>query len=414
MQKPGEHISLWIKTAPSTDYPSLRKDTTVDVVIIGGGIAGITTAYFLKEKGLKVALCEADRIVKNVTGYTTAKVPSLHDVIYNPISKSYGKDQAQLYADANQDAIEMLAAIIKKNNIDCDFIRKDSYTYTQENQYIDDLKKEATTAKDIGLPAEFTTEVPLPFKVKAAVCFKNQAQFHPRKYLLALSKTIADNKNFLFEQTRALKIREGEPCIVETATSSIKAKYIVIATHFPIFDENHFYARMYQQRSYVLAAKIKSKLPSGMFISIEHPFHTFRTQRDGMDELLIFGGQDHKSGQGGDTQKRYNLLEKKLKEWYSLSSIKYSWSTQDNMTPDKIPYVGRSTKKSKYIFVATGFNGWGMTNSVVAAQLLTDLITGKKNPLEKLYDPSRLTLQQTKELIAQNINTGIELVKGKV
>lgn len=251
----------WMASTKSTDYPVLDKDIKVDVAVVGGGIVGITTAYLMKQENLKVAVIEADRIVQGTTGHTTAKVTSQHNLIYSKLIKHLGKEKAQQYADANEYAITFIEQLINEKKIDCDFSKQAAYVYTQSDKYIQQIQSEVEAATSLGIKAYYTEELLLPFKVKAAERFDNQAQFHPRKYILALARDIPGDGCYIFEQTRAVDFHEGNPCTVITeGGQKVTAGKVIIASHFPAYGSNGYYfARMYPERSYALGVTIKEK-----------------------------------------------------------------------------------------------------------------------------------------------------------
>ncbi len=402
---PGRPVSLWIATTPETNLEQMGGDVTVDVAVLGGGITGIATAALLKKAGASVAVVEADRIVKGVTGNTTAKVTSLHGLIYDHLISQFGEEKAQAYADAQQSAIEKIASLVQEHSIDCDFFRTDAYTYTEDEAELEQITAEVEAATKLGLPASFAERVPLPLPVKGAVRFSNQAQFHPRKYLLKLVETIPGGGSFVFEQTRALDIEQGEPCKVTTNRGVIRARDVVLATHFPFYDHAMYFSRMFPTRSYVLGCRLKGDVPEGMYVSPGVPHHSFRNNpvEDGV--IFMVGGEHHKTGQGGNTNEHYQRLELYAREHFDIESIEYRWSTQDNNTVDKVPYIGKSTPTSDHVYVATGFGGWGMTNSHVAAMILTDLIQGRKNEWAETFDPNRFKpVTSAKDFVVENVD----------
>jgi glycine/D-amino acid oxidase-like deaminating enzyme/nitrite reductase/ring-hydroxylating ferredoxin subunit len=397
---PGKPISLWLDTTPETDFPSLENSLIVDVAIIGGGLAGLTAATLLKAQGKTVAVLDATRIVHGVTGYTTAKITSLHTLIYDYLIRHLGEEKARAYADANQAAIEQIARLVQEKQIDCDFIRTEAYTYTESRNQIDQIRTEVNAALQLGLPASFTDNTPLPFPVKAAARFDNQAQFHPRKYLLALAQEIPGEGSYIFEDTRVIDLSEDELCQITTERGTISAQDVIIASHFPFNDKTLYASRLHPFRSYVLGVRIEGSVPRGMFISTD-PAHSLRSHPLEDGELLLVGGEKHTAGQGGDTVARYQRLEQWVRARFAVKSVEYRWSTQDNRTVDRVPYIGRSTPVSKHVYVATGFGGWGMSNSTVAGMLLSDLILGRANPWSQVYDPNRLNLESVPGFVKQ-------------
>ncbi|MBW3593500.1 MAG: FAD-binding oxidoreductase, partial [Actinobacteria bacterium] len=227
-------ISYWVRTAPTPGYAPLEDDLSVDVAVIGGGIVGITTAYLLKREGLRVAVLERREVSRGVTGYTTAKITSSHSLIYKTLLKKFGEEGARTYGRANEAGIEKIASLVDEVAIDCDFERADNYIYTEDPRYADDVRDEVDAARSIGLPAELTTETELPFPVQGAVRFTNQAQFHPRKYLLGLAAAIEGDGSRVFENTTVTGVDEGDPCTVRTERATVTATDVVVATHMPI------------------------------------------------------------------------------------------------------------------------------------------------------------------------------------
>lgn len=407
----------WIASTPETNYSSLNNDIKVDVAIIGGGLVGITSAYLLKNAGLNVAIIEVDHIAQGTTSHSTAKVTSQHSLIYNKIKTQKGEEMARLYADANENAISKIESIINEKKINCDFIRQDAYIYTQSDKYIHDIADESETAYKLGIKAHYLDKIPLPFSVKSAVRFDNQAQFHPRKYLLELSKYIPGNGSYIFEGTKVVDIIEGRPCQVITEEGTkVTAEHVILASHFPFYDALGFYfARMYADRSYALGVKIKEKYPGGMYITAESPGRSLRNQSFEDGEMLIVAGEHHKTGQGDNMNIHYENLIDFANENFTLEDVMYRWSTHDYMTLDGIPYAGRIKSTIPNIYVATGFGKWGMTNSTVSSMIISDLIIDRKNPWEQLYSPSRpVTLTAIGKLISANADVAKHLITGKL
>lgn len=407
----------WLASTYKTNYPALENDIKVDVAIAGGGITGITSAYMLKKEGLRVALIDAGRILQGATGHTTAKLTSQHSLIYNKIKNYMGSEKARQYAEANESAIRTVSGLIKDEEIDCDFHWEPAYIFTLTDSYIQKIADEANVAKSLGIKASYIENIPLPFKVKAAVRFDEQARFHPRKYLLALAGKIAGDGSFIFENTRVVNIHEGNPCTVITRQGNrVIADYVIIATHFPCYDGKGFYfARMYPERSYALAVKVREKFLGGMYITAEDPAKSLRSQEYEGGELLIVSGEHHKTAHGARLRSHYEDLLEFTEKHYDVQELPYRWSTQDYTTLDKVPYIGRLTSKNPDIFVATGFRKWGMTSGTVSAMIIKDLIVKGENPWAELYDPSRFVPNPSiTRFISMNAHVAAELVSGKL
>ena len=389
----GRPISVWLDTTPETNYKSLPGDIETETLVIGAGIAGLTTAMLLVEEGKEIVLIDSKRIARDVTGNTTAKITSLHGLIYKKLIEKHGESKARLYGEAQQAGLEKIVEIIEKKKIDADLTREPAYTYTEKTENIEKLREEAKAAKKLGLPASFVRETPFPF-MRGAVRFDNQAQFHPRKYLLAIAKSISRKKNCqIYENTRALDIIETEEnLLVKTNKGNIKAKNVVLATHFPFYDKGRFYARLSPYRSYVIGVRVRENLPEGMFYSLDDNTHSFRTQMLKNGRILLMGGEDHPLGDGAVNAVKYlRKVRSYAKERFSLRFTEYYWDNEDYATADGLPYIGLSPK-SKKIYLACGFDGWGMTNGTVAGMMISDMILGKENPWISLFDPSRKDL----------------------
>ena len=383
--------SFWIGTTPETDYPPLGGSVDVDVAVVGAGITGITAAILLKRSGKSVALLESKRIVRGATGYTTAKVTAGHGLSYTQIAKKHGADGARLYAESNLAAIERIAQFAEEEGIDCDFERRANYAYAEDAEQAQQVEQEVEAERAAGLPVSLVRETGLPYPVAAAVRMENQAQFHPRKYLLALAALIPGDGSHVFENTRVQTVKHGEPCEVVAEHGMVRARDVFVATHLPILDRGLFFAKAYPHRSYALAAPIVSSLdPDGMFINAGTPTRSVRTMRDGDRLYLNVGGNGHKPGEG-DEPTKYDELEQFLREhWPGAGAVEYRWSTQDYMPHDKVPYVGRLRRGAEHLYTATGFNKWGMTNGTLAAMIVSDSILGRSNAWADLYDAKRI------------------------
>jgi glycine/D-amino acid oxidase-like deaminating enzyme/nitrite reductase/ring-hydroxylating ferredoxin subunit len=403
---PGKPISFWIDSTPVTHYPASENIVSVDVAIIGGGIVGLTAATLLKRAGKTVAVIESKQVATGVSGHTTAKVTSLHQLIYANLIKQIGEQKAQLYADSNQAAIEQIADFVAEEQIDCDFSRQSAYTFTESDNELGQIRDEVEAAFKLGLPASFVQETSLPFTIAGAIKLDHQAQFHVRKYLLHLAKAIPGNGSHLLENTRVQKVEEGTPCQVVTNHSSIRAQDVIVATHLPILDQGLFFAKTYLKRSYIIGAQIDpAKAPEGMFIGIGKDYHSIRTTPYAGGLLLLVGGGGHKVGTVTNTEERYQELEAYARDRFGVDAFEYRWSTQDTVSFDKLPYIGKLTPFSQHLYVSTGFSLWGMTKGTLSGMLLSDLILGKENPWAALYDATRAT----PFLNPQSVKSGLDV-----
>jgi glycine/D-amino acid oxidase-like deaminating enzyme len=381
----GEEGSFWMKTCPATNFPTLERDLKVDTIILGGGIAGITTATLLKDLGHKVAIIEADRIVKEVTIGTTAKISVAPNMIYSNLIKNMGEIVAQKYANANVLALKKIADIVSNKKIECEFHRTPLYIYTESSENISKLKEEYDAAKKMGLPVSYTDDIPLPFGTEAAIMYDNQAQFHPRKYLLALADHLDGDGSYVFEQTRALSVKEGDIKEVITDKGTIKADRVVVSTHTPVYDPDKLINSLHPARSYVIGLYINSEFPDGMFVDFD-PVHTFRTSPTEEGTLIIVAGE-HSDLNVKDMNIYYERLETFALNHLDVKSIEYRWTSHDSASDDGLPMIG--VISSPDIYVATGFGFWGMNNGTTAGMIISDLIEGKKNNLVDIFNPLR-------------------------
>jgi glycine/D-amino acid oxidase-like deaminating enzyme/nitrite reductase/ring-hydroxylating ferredoxin subunit len=406
------HESLWIATGPKQpEHPPLERDTRADVVVIGGGIVGITTALLLAEAGVEVVLIEAGRLACGVSAHTTAKVSSQHGLVYAKLASRFGAEAARTYGRANEAGLEWIAARAEGGGIDCDFRRRPAYAYVMSESKRSQIDDETQAAVAAGLPATLAASTPLPYPVTAAVRFDDQAEFHARKYLLGLADQLAASGARIYQNTRAAEVDEDRDCVVKTPGGRVTAGRVVVATHYPFLDRSLVFARAYPQRSYAIACRIAGTPPEGMFISADSPTRSIRAVPLDGDELLLVGGEGHKTGTGGNTEERYRRLEEFARLHWEVESVEYRWSSQDPATADGLPYIGALTPRSKRIFMATGFAKWGITNGTVAALLLADLVRDRANPWASLFDPSRLPpLAAGPTLLKENAEVGLHFV----
>lgn len=410
--------SYWMASTPQNNYPILNEDLKIDVAIIGGGMAGISCAYMLNKEGVKTVILEADQILQGTTGHTTAKITSQHGLIYNKIKTQISEEFAKQYADANESAIRMIEKMAADNQIECDFVPQSAYIYTLEDQYINQIRDEVEVASSLGIKASFLEEIPLSFPIKAAIRFDHQAQFHPRKFLLALANDYTKSGGQIFEQTRFVDIEQtnGTYEIITSQGKKITSEKIIIASHYPCYNKAGLYfSRIYTERSYVVAIKVKENYPGGMYLAAEETGHSFRSQMSDYGELIFLGGEKHKTGQSEDTSKHYEALIDFSNRTYTVEDIPYRWSTQDCMTMDGLPFVGHFTARTPNMYIATGYGKWGMTNSIASSMILRDLITLGKSAWQDVYNPSRLTLSASaKNFVVQNFNVADQLIEGKL
>ena len=408
----ARHESVWIDTGPEQpSLPRLEESVQANVVVLGGGIVGITTALLLKEAGMRVVLLEANQLARGVTGHTTAKVSSQHGMIYSPLRSKFGVEGARTYGAANEAALDWIAGRVERDGIDCDFRRLPSYAYISEGGDRSQAEQEAEAAQEAGLPATLVEETPLPYPVEAAVRFDDQAEFHVRKYLLGLAEGLAGDGCQVYENSHAVEVDTDEHVLVKTPGGRVTADHVVVATHYPFLDRSLAFARVHPQRSYAIVCRIAGEPPPGMYINGDSPTRSIRAVPVDGEELLLVGGEGHKTGQGGDTEEHYRALEEFARRHWDVQSLEYRWSAQDGTTIDTVPYVGPMTPREDRVLMATGFAKWGMTNGTAAAIMLTDRIMGRDNPWAGLFDPNRFKPRAAAmKFVEENAQVGLRFI----
>lgn len=381
--------SIWTKTCQLPQYEPLKRNTTADVAVVGGGLAGLLAAWLLKDSGLSVLVLEKDVLGRGATAFTTAKITSQHGMIYTKLLNMLGTEGARQYATAAQRAIASYRQIIKKERLDCDFTNRPAFLYSTLES--DALKREAESARRLGLPATFTTETELPFPVAGAVRFDNQAQFHPLKFLAGLLPGLT-----VYEHSKVWKI-QGHTLHVRTPEGifQVQAQKILLTTHFPTRNIPGFYfLRQHQEISYVLALD-HAKAFDGMYYCIDKSGHSFRS----WENLLLAGGLGHRTGQlhPGDS---YRQLWHSVRQWYPRAAVVAHWSNEDAMPHDSLPFIGPFSVWTPHIYVATGFHKWGMTQAMTAASILSDEVLKRHDTAHDIFAPQRLHLNAAGPFVA--------------
>ena len=405
--------SLWLDFNKKSDkYTSLSENLEADVCIIGAGIFGLTCAYYLSKLGFKVVVLEKDNIGEKATGHTTAKITSQHNLFYDYLINSYDKKFASDYLEANEKAIENIKQIIDTEKIKCDFEYQNSFVYTTKKSELNSIKKEVAAVTSLGFTCDFVTKTALPFDIEGAICFKNQAQFHPLKYLYGLCNKISSNNGDIYINTVVTNIEniDNSTCIVSTNNAKVKSNFVIVASHYPFINFPGFYfLKMYQSTSYLIAVDTKTSLFNGMYINPTTPTFSYRTVKYDGKELLLIGGGDHKTGHPSCYQDTYGVLEKEAKKFYPNCEVLYRWNTRDCISLDKLPYIGQYSPTLPNVFVGTGFKKWGMTLSNVASNIIVDAICGNDNKFSCLFRPSRLkpfkNMDEMKNVMVQSANS---------
>jgi glycine/D-amino acid oxidase-like deaminating enzyme/nitrite reductase/ring-hydroxylating ferredoxin subunit len=403
--------SLWLDTAPTTSYPALTGELHVDVAVIGGGVAGLTTALLLQRAGARVAVVEALRVGTGVTGCTTAKVSALQSTIYSTIGRRHDARVAGVYAEASAAAVEQLVSLVAEESIDCDLQRRDAFTYAGAEAQRATVLEEARAAAEAGLPVEVVDTADLPYPVYGAVRLADQVQIHPVRYVQGLAAALERRGSQIFEMTRAHGVTEGSPCRVHTTNGEIRADHVVVATHFPFLDRGGYFARMKPQRSYCIAVELASGAPpQGMSISTGSPTRSVRAAGD----KLIVGGEGHSTGARTSDPQRFDRLAEFARSHWDIGSVTHRWSAQDPVHYDHLPVIGPYRPGSSRLWVTSGFMKWGFTTATFGAQILADRIDGRTSPWAETFSPTRLSPRSLHEVAEVGGKFAADLVGDRI
>ena len=401
--------SLWMATADTPSQSRLKESIRTDVCIIGAGIAGLTTAYLLAKEGRSVVVLDDGVSGGGMTGRTTAHLTNAYDDRYVEIEKLHGEDGARLTAESHTAAIDKISEIISSEQINCDFEWVDGFLFCAPEHSVDLLDDELAASHRAGLTGvEKIARVPVEsFDSGAALRFPRQAQFHPLKYLAGLVKAIMREDGRIFGQTHATKIEGGSHARIETSHGPVvTSEVVVVATNTPVNDLVAIHTKQAPYVTYVIGITIpKDSVTRALYWDTGDPYHYVRLQRENDHDVLIVGGEDHKTGQENDGSERLARLEQWTRERFPQSlEVKYRWSGQVMEPVDGLAFIGRNPLDKDNVYIATGDSGQGMTHGTIAGILLTDLIQGRKNTWEDLYSPSRIRLRSLPEYASENLN----------
>jgi len=406
--------SLWSETAsPSAQFLALDVDSTTDVVVIGGGITGLTTALMLAMDGKRVVLVEAHRIGSGVSHRSTAQLTEAVDARYTTIEKDFGKAGARLVAESSRAAIERVASLITTFSISCDFMRRPAYLFTEDREDVAMLGEEHEAARRAGLDTSLLELAPLPFATVAALHFPNQAQVHIVRYLQGLTKAARELGVAIHENSRVVTIDDGDDCNVHLEGGVIiRTKKVVVATHAPL-NRVFLQTKIHAYRSYVLAFA-EVAIADGLFFDTRDPYHYFSSFGiDGVPYLVV-GGEDHKTGAEGATDDRFAVLGSWVKERMGATRPSHHWSAQVEEPVDGLPYIGRNSL-SENVYVATGFGGNGITFGTIAAEVITGLVGGRNSSWAELYAATRVKpLAAAGTYARENIDFPMHLVSDRL
>ena len=411
--------SYWEEERKNHDlFEEIKEDKKISVCIIGGGLTGLQTAYYLSDK-LDVIVLEKNRICSSTSGKNTGKITSQHGIFYDYLINSQNKEFAKKYLEANENAIQNIKNIIEKEEIDCDLEEENSYVFTKQETKLDIIKNEQKSVDKLQKgKSDYIKEIELPTQISGAIEFKNQAQFHPLKYAYGLAKVIIKNDGKIYENTKVTDIkRENEKYVIYANKNKVIADYVVLATRYPIMNvPGYYFLKMYQSTSFAIVFDTKKKLFDGMYISYEMPNVSFRTIRDKDRELLLAVGYDYKTGTE-ELRDGYQRLEVIVRKMYPDAEVLYKWTAEDCISLDKIPYIGQYSNIMKNLYIATGFNKWGITTSNVSANIMADKILQKENKYEELFKSTRMepikNRQEMKDMLKE-ANKSILLSRFKI
>ena len=400
-------VSSWMATAPVPERKALSENLSPDICVVGAGIAGMTTAYLLAREGESVVVLDDGAIGGGMTGRTTAHLVNALDDRYFDLEKLHGEKGARLAAESHSAAIDLIERIVSREKIDCDFERLDGYLFVPPGDPLDILDHELEAGNRAGLKLEKVERAPLDYDTGPALRFPNQGQFHPLKYLQGLARVIEERGGRIFSGTHASEIAGGEPGRVTCSNGAVvTAKSIVVATNTPVNDLFAIHTKQAAYQTYVIAGRIpRGSVVKALYWDTPDPYHYVRLQEldDGSD-LLIVGGEDHKTGQSDDAEERFAKLESWTRERFPWTEITYRWSGEVMEPIDGLAFIGRNPLDKDNVYIATGDSGNGMTHGTLAGILISDLIMGRENEWATLYEPSRKTLRALPEFAKENLN----------
>ncbi|KAA9338594.1 FAD-dependent oxidoreductase [Hymenobacter busanensis] len=422
-QSSGATPTAWLATADRPTFAVLSQNTTADVVVIGAGIAGLSTAYLLAREGRTVVVLEDGEIGSGETGRTTAHLSNALDDRYYNLEKLFGQEGARLAADSHGAAIDQIERIAREENIACDFARLDGFLFLPAGGTVKELDDELAAAHRAGLGGveRLPDARATGFHTGDCLRFPNQGQFHILKYLNGLAQALVKRGGRIFTHTRATEIHviDQDVRVVTQGGAEVAAKHVVVATNTPFNDRVVMHTKQAPYRTYVVAVRVpKGSVTQALYWDTADPYHYIRLQEmpdstssGSAYDLLIVGGEDHKTGQESDPEERLRCLEEWTRKHFpSAQQTEFRWSGQVMEPVDSLGYAGRNPMDADNVYIITGDSGHGMTHSTLGAMLITDLIQGRDNPWEKLYDPGRITgsLDTAKEFLKENLNVAAE------
>lgn len=410
----GKIAPYWQTRPALAHYPRLGRDLTVDVAVVGGGITGLTAAWLLKKAGRSVAVLEMGEIGGGATGRTSGHLTAVLDRPFSSLVSSFGEEPVRTAVRTSLEAIDLVESIAGTFDREVGFERVPGFRFTEEDGKEGEIEREAEIATRLGLPTRIVNGIPAPFPVRAATRVADQAQFHPLQYLESLAEKVAGDGSFVFEHSRVEEIESGEPCRVRTSSHSVQAVSVIEATHTPINLSLGIQSRVGPYMSYVLALKLAVPPPPALLWDVSHPYHYLRRVRSESGDLLLVGGEDHKTGQDSDPVARLDALLEFARARFPVESVEWSWSHQVFEPADGLPYIGHKPGE-KHVLVAGGFSGTGLTFGTAAGRLLAQQAQGIEPPEAAVFSPGRIKpLATAGKFLRENLNAAWHLVADRL
>lgn len=410
---PKRSYSFWLATKKGATYPKLKKDINIDIAIIGGGIAGILTAYTLYKAGKDVAIFEGRQFLHGTTGNTTAKLSAQHQLIYAELIQRYGEKHAKLYYEANMEGIHYIKKLVEELQIDCQLEKQSAYVYTENPAYTSQFKNEAKAYKKLNIPGDLLTDLPFNDSIIKALKMNGQMQLHPTNFLHGILHELHKQNIPIYERSLINEVQQYQDQTIQVKTAddcTVTCNHTVFATHFPTFDPDNFYTQTNPEISYALLYKTDKKPFEGMYINTDSPKKTFRNVKMNNENYLLVGGESHPIGDDYSELSRYEEIDQFAKKTFGVGDAMYRWSSHDLMTKDRVPFIGNLHPDYHNMYTATGFSKWGLANAAVGARILTDNLLGKKNAYQAIFSPQRTIpdLQETKSPPTDDDDTKID------
>jgi glycine/D-amino acid oxidase-like deaminating enzyme/nitrite reductase/ring-hydroxylating ferredoxin subunit len=409
--------SLWLEAINLKKYPTLESDLRTDILVIGGGITGISCAYELAKANYKVTLVEANHLLHGTTGNTTSKLTIQHSLKYNYLLNKHGYEDAWLYKDINTKAIDHVKELSELHDIECEFKEATATIYTNNQRHVKDIEREYQAAKELGIPCEYTTDLSIPYQVKAGLRFYNQAEFHVTKYLSGLIQELEKLNVEIFEGTKVIEVNEGDHGCESTLLNNrtIYSDHVVMASHYPCHKSmDLFFTKLMPSFSYVMAFETEKSIDHDMIINMSQPIRSLRKAVYQNQEILLIAGESHDAVKTNNKEKHFKELYQYADYHFKVNKELFRWSNMDYSTTDQLPLIGRVNKQMEHVYIATGFGKWGMTQGVMSSLILRDLIVNNHSEYEALFDPCRFSSIFTNKFFSYNLKQPGKFIKSKM